>query len=61
MKWAKTISSSMVLMLTSVVGIDSIVAPYTAHRAYVCPWSDARSLRGRRPAFAPLQSRPPVL
>jgi len=29
MKWAKTISSSMVLMLTSVVDIDSIVTPYT--------------------------------
>ena len=32
MKWAKTISSSMLLMLTSFVGIGSMVAPHTTHR-----------------------------
>jgi len=35
MKWARTISSSVVLTLTSVVGSDFIVPPYTAHRAGV--------------------------
>jgi hypothetical protein len=52
MKWAKTISSSMLLTLTSVVGIDSMVAPCTAHRSRV-PRSDGESLRGRCRAPAP--------
>src|SRR3954470_3748875 len=52
MKWAKTSSSSMVLIRPPLLEWAPKGAPYSAHRTCACPSSDARSLRWRRGLLA---------